>query len=54
MKKYCAYCKNEILETEEFEIEGSEIFHPFCLEQKNSYCDSFGDNEDLDTDNKGD
>ena len=46
--KWCAYCKDEIFEDEEFGIEGSEIFHLFCLEQKNTYYDSFGDNIDCD------
>jgi hypothetical protein len=40
---YCAYCKNEIFEDEEYLIEGSEIYHPDCLEQKNTYYDSFED-----------
>ena len=40
---YCAYCKEKILEGEFYTIEGSEIFHPFCLEQKNNNYDSFGD-----------
>lgn len=44
---FCAYCKSEIIEREEYVIEGSEIFHPFCLEQKNNYYDPF---EDLDVD----
>lgn len=36
---YCAYCKDEILEYDEYAVEGSEIFHPDCLEQKNTFYD---------------
>jgi len=38
---YCAYCKDEIYITEEFTIEGSEVFHPECLEQKNTFYDPY-------------
>jgi len=41
LKKYCAYCHNPIFDEENYAIEGSEIFHPECLEQKNRYYDPF-------------
>lgn len=34
---YCAYCKDEILVNDEYVVEGTEIFHPECLEQKNTF-----------------
>lgn len=40
---YCAYCKSPIYEDEGYVIEGSEVFHPECLEQKKTYYDPYGD-----------
>ena len=42
---WCAYCHSPIYSDEEYAIEGSEIFHPECLEQKNTYYDPYGDDE---------
>lgn len=46
-KIFCAYCKNEIISTENLEICGSAVYHKSCLEQKQCHIDAFGDEEDL-------
>lgn len=42
---FCAYCHDEIHSDEDYDIEGSEVFHVECLEQKNTYYDPIDDEE---------
>lgn len=46
-KKWCSYCKDPIYDDEEYDVEGSEIFHKECLEQKNTYYDSLSFDEEI-------
>lgn len=40
-RKWCAYCKDEILEEEELEVIGCEIYHKDCAEQMVTLYDPF-------------
>lgn len=43
---WCGYCKDPVFEDDTYEVEGSEIFHPDCLCQMNTFHNSLDDNEE--------
>lgn len=43
---WCAYCKDPIYRDQEYQVEGSMIFHPECLAQKNRYGEFLSDDSE--------
>lgn len=41
-RAYCSYCK-DLIDEDDIEISGSEVYHVDCLAQKQCQVDEFGD-----------